>query len=207
MKKGLKGADRQNKKSQKSTRNSIASPEFLIIKNLKTPIGEMTAGATEKGICVLEFSDRIDLEKELNELKKQLGCLLKQGTNEHLKELTLQLKEYFSGKRNSFKLKLDFVGTPFQKTVWRSLLKIPFAKTISYKEQAESINQSKSIRAMAHTNGMNKISIVVPCHRVIGSNGSLTGYGGGLWRKKYLINMERKYNGMPPLYPDQGVLF
>lgn len=207
MKKSLKGADRQNKRSQKSTQNGIASSELLIIKNLKTPIGEMTAAATEKGICVLEFSDRKDLEKELNELKKQIGCLLKKGTNEHLKELTVQLKEYFSGKRNSFKLKLDFLGTPFQKTVWRSLLKIPFAKTISYKEQAESIFQSKSIRAMAHTNGMNKISIVVPCHRVIGSNGSLTGYGGGLWRKKYLINMERKYKGMPPLYPDQGVLF
>lgn len=207
MKKSLKSADRQKKKSQKSTRNGIASTELLVTKTVKTPIGEMTAVATNKGICVLEFSDRNELEKELNELTKKLGCLLKKGTNEHLNELTIQLKEYFSGKRNSFKLKLDFVGTPFQKTVWRSLLKIPFAKTISYKEQAESINQPKSIRAMAHTNGKNKISIIVPCHRVIGSNGSLTGYGGGLWRKKYLINMERKYNGMPPLYPEQGVLF
>lgn len=185
----------------------LKNPKALSIKTIKTPLGQMTAGCTDKGICLLEFNDHNELDKEIEELAKTLGCALKKESNNILKDLTEQLNEYFAGKRTVFNLKLFFVGTQFQKIVWTSLLKIPYGKTIAYKEQAASIKKPESIRAMAHANGMNKLSIIVPCHRVIGSDGSLTGYGGGLWRKRYLIDMERKFSGKPPLYSKQGSLF
>ena len=106
--------------------------------------------------------------------------------------LEAQLSEYFSGKRTFFSVPLHLLGTDFQKKVWEILQTIPYGETRSYKEQAIAISSPESVRAVANANGMNRISILVPCHRVIGSDGQLTGYGGGIWRKKYLLELESK---------------
>lgn len=107
-----------------------------------------------------------------------------------LQNCVLQLDEYFSGKRTEFTLKLNPIGTDFQQSVWKELQKVPFGKTRTYLEQSKEIGDAKAIRAVATANGKNPIWIVIPCHRIIGSDGSLTGYAGGLWRKKWLLNHE-----------------
>jgi methylated-DNA-[protein]-cysteine S-methyltransferase len=104
--------------------------------------------------------------------------------------VVLQLNEYFDGNRTNFQFKMNLKGTDFQKTVWEELLKIPFGKTVSYQEVTNKLGYPKAIRAVANANGKNPLWIVIPCHRVIGSDGSLTGYAGGLWRKKWLLDHE-----------------
>lgn len=160
---------------------------------IETPIGTMLAGATADGICLLEFTDRRMLETEFKILRTRLNATLLQGENEHFGQLRTQLAEYFAGERQEFTMPLVFTGTPFQESVWHALLAIPSGQTRSYQEQAIYLNRPKSVRAVANANGMNKISILIPCHRVIGSDGSLTGYGGGLWRKQWLLAHEAKY--------------
>ncbi len=171
----------------KSTQNQI-----ITITRILTPLGPMLAGATEKGICLLEFVDRRMLETQLTRLKKLLKAELIPGANNHFDELNKQLKEYFEGKRKEFTIPLVVPGTSFQQKVWSVLQKIPFGSTRSYKKQAEIMGNPKAIRAVAKANGDNRISIIIPCHRVIGANGKLVGYGGGLWRKQYLLNLESK---------------
>ncbi len=156
-----------------------------------TPLGPMLAGANDQGICLLEFTDRRMLETQLARLKKSLKSELLPGQSPHFDNLQTQLEEYFNGKRREFDLPLVFMGTPFQKQAWRALLDIPFGSTRSYKEQARALGRPEAVRAVGKANGDNPISIVVPCHRLIGSNGELVGYGGGLWRKRYLLNLER----------------
>jgi AraC family transcriptional regulator of adaptative response/methylated-DNA-[protein]-cysteine methyltransferase len=114
------------------------------------------------------------------------------GENEHLVLLQKELDEYFNGTRKEFTVRLDAPGTPFQKAVWECLLKIPYGETRSYKMQAILLGRPLAVRAVASANGCNRISIVIPCHRVIGENGDLTGYGGGLVRKKWLLEHEKK---------------
>ncbi len=112
-----------------------------------------------------------------------------------LLETIQQMEEYFAGKRIDFDLPIEQKGTDFQQNVWQNLLNIPYGKTVSYLELSRKIGDEKAIRAVGTTNGKNKLWIVVPCHRVIGSDGSLTGYAGGLWRKKWLLDHERKHSG------------
>lgn len=159
-------------------------------KRIETPLGTMLACATSKGICLLEFSDRRMLETELVYLSKRLNATIVQGANPHFELLEKELAAYFEGKLKEFSTPIDLIGSPFQLEVWNQLLTIPFGKTRSYKEQADALGKPLAIRAVANTNGLNKISIIVPCHRVIGSDGSLTGYGGGLWRKEKLLQLE-----------------
>lgn len=111
--------------------------------------------------------------------------------NKHIDTLKMQLEEYFEGKRKEFTVPLYTPGTPFQRAAWDVLKTIPYAQTISYRQQAAAVGKPKAVRAVANANNMNRIAIVVPCHRVIGSDGTLTGYGGGLWRKKWLLDHER----------------
>lgn len=168
----------------------------MILKSkIDTPLGEMAAGATDEGICILEFTDRQKLNTELNDLTKLLKTTVEDGENKHIKILRKQLKEYFAGKRKEFTVTLITPGTEFQNEVWRELKNIPFGSTRTYLEQATAINKPGSVRAVANANGMNRISIILPCHRVIGSDGSLTGYGGGLHRKRWLLDHEKKYSG------------
>jgi AraC family transcriptional regulator, regulatory protein of adaptative response / methylated-DNA-[protein]-cysteine methyltransferase len=176
-----------------------------MIKTIKiqTPIGEMIAGATEEGVCLLEFSDRRMLPSEYKDLSRLLKTSFEEGDNIYLKDLRKMIGEYFTGSRKVFNIPLITPGTEFQQAVWKELLEIQFGTTRTYQEQATALNKPYSVRAVANANGMNRISIVIPCHRVIGSDGRLTGYGGGLKRKKWLLDHEKKYSG----YPDELLLF
>lgn len=115
------------------------------------------------------------------------------GTHAHFDALNLQLEEYFAGTRETFELPLVLPGTLFQQSVWEGLQMIPYGTTRSYQEQAEFLENPNAIRAVAKANGDNRIAIIIPCHRVIGKNGKLIGYGGGLWRKQYLLDHEFKH--------------
>jgi len=162
---------------------------------IETPLGEMIAGATRDGICMLEFTDRENLSAEYEELASLLQTTIREGTNLHLWSLKRQLKDYFKGKRKTFSLKLVIPGTEFQQAVWTNLQKIPFGETISYNEQAASLSNKGAARAVGHANASNRIAIVIPCHRVVGADGALVGYGGGLKRKKWLLDHEKKFSG------------
>jgi AraC family transcriptional regulator, regulatory protein of adaptative response / methylated-DNA-[protein]-cysteine methyltransferase len=167
------------------------------IVRIETPVGTMLAGGVKDGICLLEFSDRRMLETELKQLAKYFNATIIQGDNPHFGLLRKELKEYFEHKLKNFTVPLNAPGTVFQKAVWKELRNIPYAKTRSYKEQSEALGNPGAIRAVATANGANRISIIIPCHRVIGSDGSLTGYGGGLWRKKWLLEHE---SNIPKLF-------
>ena len=164
---------------------------IIDLKRIETPIGTMYAAAVAAGICMLEFTDRKMLETEFKDLAKSLNATIVQGENPHFKTLEKELTEYFAGNRTEFTVPLSPVGTEFQKSVWKVLLKIPYGEIWNYKKQSEVLGDVKKVRAVANANGMNKISILIPCHRVIGSNGTLTGYGGGIWRKQKLLELEK----------------
>jgi AraC family transcriptional regulator of adaptative response/methylated-DNA-[protein]-cysteine methyltransferase len=133
------------------------------------------------------------LETQLSRLSKLLNAKIVPGYHNHFDRLNEQLAEYFSGKRKEFDVPFVLPGTPFQKKVWAGLRAIPYGCTRSYKEQAEAIEASKAVRAVAKANGDNRIAILIPCHRVIGANGELVGYGGGLSRKQYLLKLESEF--------------
>lgn len=165
---------------------------IIDLKRIETPLGTMYACATIKGICLLEFTDRKMLETEFKSLAKLLNATLVQGENEHFVVLEQQLNEYFEGKRKVFTVPVDSPGSDFQQLVWKTLQTIPFGATTTYKAQAIAIGKPDAVRTVAHANGMNRVSILIPCHRVIGSDGQLKGYGGGLWRKQALLDLEAK---------------
>jgi AraC family transcriptional regulator, regulatory protein of adaptative response / methylated-DNA-[protein]-cysteine methyltransferase len=160
---------------------------------LEIPLGTMIACGVAEGICLLEFSDRKMLESEFKALSRYLNATIVQGSNPHFGQLQQELEEYFAGKRQQFSVPLYTPGTDFQQQVWTELQAIPYGTTRSYKAQAIALHKPEAIRAVAGANGMNRISIIVPCHRIIGEDGNLTGYGGGLWRKKWLLDFEKKH--------------
>ena len=166
--------------------------QVIDLTRIETPLGTMFAGGTEQGICLLEFTDRKMLETEFKTLAKMLNASIIQGANKHFHLLQQQLAEYFEGVRREFTVPLFTPGSAFQQAVWQALRTIPYGITRSYKQQATTLLKPEAVRAVANANGMNRISILIPCHRVIGEDGHLTGYGGGLWRKKWLLDMERK---------------
>ncbi|CAC9435517.1 Methylated-DNA--protein-cysteine methyltransferase (EC 2.1.1.63) [uncultured Gammaproteobacteria bacterium] len=174
-----------DKKTNKIVINIIRFP---------TKIGTMFACATTKGLCLLEFSDRRMLETEFKDLCARLNAVILPGSNPYLDLVQIQIAEYLDGKRKNFDLDLHMVGTDFQRQVWQTLLKIPYGKTWSYKYEAEFMHKPSAIRAVASANGCNKIGLIVPCHRVIASDGSLGGYGGGLDRKQFLLTLENNNN-------------
>lgn len=180
----------------KSPVNS-ATQSVILINRLTTPIGAMFICATNDGICLLEFTNRKMLETEFKDLQKRLNAVILFGENEHIRQAKQELKEYFNGSRQLFDVTLHPVGTDFQKQVWKQLVKIQYGETTSYMNQAKAMKKEKAIRAIASANGYNKISILIPCHRVIGSDGKLTGYGGGIERKRWLINHELEHSGKP----------
>ncbi|WP_313092451.1 bifunctional transcriptional activator/DNA repair enzyme AdaA [Chryseobacterium flavum] len=165
--------------------------KIIDLTRIETILGTMIVCADEKGICLLEFSDRKALPTELKAISKYFNANIVQGENPHFMILEKELSEYFEGKRTEFTVPLSMVGTTFQKEVWTILKGIPYGTTRSYQEQADILGNPKSVRAVANANGLNKISIIIPCHRVIGSNGQLTGYGGGIWRKQKLLELEK----------------
>lgn len=168
----------------------IKNQNVINIIRFPTPLGPMFACATERGLCLLEFTDRRMVESEFKDLCKRLKAVILPGENGHLDLAQREIAEYFDGKRREFTVSLDTPGTEFQQMAWQALQDIKFGETRSYKQQAEFIGRPKAVRAVGTANGMNRISIIVPCHRVIGSDGNLTGYGGGLARKQYLLALE-----------------
>jgi len=163
---------------------------IIDLKRIETPLGTMFACAVEEGICLLEFTDRKNIEKQFLSLSKALNSEIVQGENKHFKQLEDELKEYFEGKRQQFEVPLYITGTEFQGKVWQLLREIPLGETRTYKQQSERLGNLKAIRAVGTANGINKIAILIPCHRVIGSKGDLIGYAGGIWRKQKLLELE-----------------
>jgi AraC family transcriptional regulator of adaptative response/methylated-DNA-[protein]-cysteine methyltransferase len=163
----------------------------ITMTRIETPLGPMLAGATDDGICLLEFIDRRMIETQLVRLAKLFRGTIVPGTSLRFDLLSDELRRYFAGELRSFSSPLDLRGTTFQKDVWSALLTIPYGHTRSYADQARLLGAPSAIRAVARANGDNRIAVLVPCHRVVGSDGSLTGYGGGLWRKRWLLDLER----------------
>src|SRR5512143_582827 len=156
------------------------------VADIETPIGSMVATATETHLLLLEFSHRRMLGTQLDRVRRALDCVFERGESPVFSMLRSQLDEYFRGDRREFDVPMHVPGTPFQTRVWAELLKIPSGTTTSYGRIAEAIGQPTAVRAVARANGDNRIAILIPCHRVIGSDGQLVGYGGGLWRKRRL---------------------
>ncbi len=166
----------------------------LILNSIKieTPLGEMIAIAHNHALLLLEFSDKKALDKEISILETKFSKIVNSKSNQILEQLKVELLEYFAKKREEFTIPIEMFGTDFQKSVWNYLLTIPYGKQKTYKEQALEMENLLGIRAIATCNGKNILSIIVPCHRVLGSDGSLTGYAGGIKRKEFLLNLESK---------------
>lgn len=190
----LSGFTDSFKKATGFSPNKSTDKDIVVTTRILTPLGPMLAGATDDGICLLEFIDRRMLETQVQRLKKVLKAEFIPGTNPHFEILNQQLEEYFEGTRQKFNVPLVTAGTEFQEKVWQALQEIPYGTTRSYKEQAERVGNPKAVRAVARANGDNRIAIIIPCHRVIGSDGGLTGYGGGLWRKRYMLDLEKSHH-------------
>ena len=164
-------------------------PEMnFYLKYIPTPIGRLYAVADEEGLLMLDFEDSKYAEKNINSFR---NCIHESNSILDLAEKELNL--YFKGKLKKFSVPVRFSGTEFQQKVWEELLKIPFGETISYQEQAQRLSNPKAVRAVANANSRNKISIIIPCHRVIGKDKKLTGYAGGLDKKEFLLNLENTF--------------
>jgi AraC family transcriptional regulator of adaptative response/methylated-DNA-[protein]-cysteine methyltransferase len=165
--------------------------EVIHVDRVATPLGPMLVGAGSEALCLLEFVDRRALPNQIERIRTRLKAVFVPGSNEVVVRAAAQIAEYFEGRRNTFDLPLAPAGTPFQREVWDALCAIPFGETRSYAELARSIGRPAAVRAVGKANGDNALAIVVPCHRVVGADGRLVGYGGGLWRKKRLLELER----------------
>ena len=143
----------------------------------ETPLGKVVAVADEEGLCSLDFDENASASDE---------------ENVHLTQLQRELSEYFAGKRKTFDVRLNPKGTPFQRAVWRTLCDIPYGSVISYSQEAQMLSHEKAVRAVANANGKNPIPIIIPCHRVIAKGGGIGGYSGGIWRKEFMLELERK---------------
>ena len=161
-------------------------PADVVYSEMPSPVGKLTLLASSQGLYAIFW------EKDLKDrfCKKKIASLKKSHTHKIIQKTKKQLREYFAGKRHKFVLPLVLVGTPFQLKAWCELSKIPYGKTMSYSEQAKKMGNANKARAVGMANSRNPISIVIPCHRVIGKNGKLTGFAGGLDKKKYLLELE-----------------
>ncbi len=171
----------------------------VILSWIRTATGPLIVGTREETVCLLEFSERRMLETQLRTLRRRLHAVLLPGSNRLVTALQKQLDEYFSGKRREFTLPLSYPGTPFQEKVWSQLRRIPYGSTCSYKDLARAVGHPLAVRAVGTANGMNRLAILIPCHRVVNANGELGGYGGGLWRKRLLLDLESGQRSPAPL--------
>lgn len=165
---------------------------FLKADWIETPIGPMMAIADDHALHLLEFADRPPLPNEIRRLQRVTGCGIVMGRSAPIEQIGQELGRYFAGAGASFETRLAGHGTPFERQVWAALRAIPAGSIHSYTDVALMLERPSAVRAVARANGANQIAIVVPCHRVLGADGSLTGYGGGLWRKRWLIEHERR---------------
>lgn len=168
----------------------MKTKNLIYIKEYESPCGTLTLGSFNGKLCLGGWQAEAYRTRVAGRLKRMLHAEFREGTDPVIEEAASQLDDYFAGRRQTFSIGLLFAGTPFQQTVWSELLKIPYGETLSYGELAKRIGLPKAVRAVANANGANALSIFVPCHRVIGSDHSLTGYGGGLPAKRMLLELE-----------------
>jgi AraC family transcriptional regulator of adaptative response/methylated-DNA-[protein]-cysteine methyltransferase len=168
-----------------------------VVTLIASPLGPLVGAATDDGLCMLEFADRKKLPQQAADLRRWFARPVVPGTNRFTDQAARELEEYFAGNRRGFEVPLVLRGTPFQEQVWNELLRIPYGSAISYEELAARIGRPGAQRAVGLANGRNRIPIIVPCHRVIQKNGQLRGYGGGLWRKKFLLDLEQGVRTLP----------
>lgn len=168
-------------------------PETYYSKTVDSPLGPIVLVADDRALHILEFSneERADFETERHE--KRTGAPIIAGTNPILEQAAQEVSDYFAGNLSSFETPIKMWGTEFQRGVWEALLTIPMAVTWSYKELAIAVNNPPGVRAVAQANGANQLAIIIPCHRVIQSDGKLGGYGGQLWRKQWLLDHEKEH--------------
>lgn len=169
----------------------VADQDAVRLAWVDTPIGPMIAGANDRGLCLLEFTDRRLLEHQLETLRRRFRAPLVPGPHRFLDQTRSELAEYFAGTRTRFDVPVHAPGTSFEERVWRALCDIPHGETRSYEDIARAVGSPRGVRAVGRANGLNRIAIVIPCHRVVNKNGDLGGYGGGLWRKRRLLHLER----------------
>ena len=166
---------------------------------IETPLGPMVAAATDEGVCLLEYTDPERLQVQIPQLRRRIAPRIVDGDHPHLAALREQLAGYFAGSVKEFSVPLVAPGTPFEESVWQTLLRIPYGETRSYIEIARELGSPEGQRAVGRVNGLNRIAIVIPCHRVVNHGGGLGGYGGGLGRKARLLDLERG-PGQRPLF-------
>ena len=164
----------------------------LVFKEVKTPIGDMVFGSSDNGLCLLDFKYRKSFPRILKRINEYFGDNITYGTSKFIELAEDELNQYLLGKLKIFTIPLDIRGNEFQLKVWDALLQIKYGKTVSYLDIAKQIKRPKAVRAIANANGQNGLAVIIPCHRVIGSDGSLTGYGGGIAIKKKLLQIESK---------------
>lgn len=175
--------------------NKNTAPEInvqLTSSWLETPLGPMLVIADEKTLYLLEFVERRNLEREIERLRIQMRATITPGSTAPIRSIESELNAYFDGTLQEFKTPCRIFGTDFQKSVWQALTTIPYGETKSYAEQASVIGNPSACRAVANANGANQLAIIIPCHRIITSDGKLGGYGGGIARKQWLLNHESK---------------
>lgn len=170
----------------------------IVVSRYEAPCGTLLLGSLGDSLCLCDWRRGRDPDDVGRRLRRALGAEFAEGSSPVVVEAAAQLDAYFAGERRRFDLPILFAGTDFQKTVWNDLLRIPFGATLSYGAMARRIGVPRAVRAVANANGANSISIIVPCHRVIGSDGSLTGYGGGLEVKQFLLRHEAQFSDTLP---------
>jgi AraC family transcriptional regulator of adaptative response/methylated-DNA-[protein]-cysteine methyltransferase len=168
----------------------------IVSATLDTPLGRAVVAASDDGVCLLELGPDDRVDRQLDALETWLGAQTQMGENHHLELLEAELNAYFNGTLKAFTVCTDTPGTPFQQRVWKALQRIPFGTTASYRDIADDLNAPSATRAVGGANGANRLSIVIPCHRVIGIDGSMTGFGGGIEIKRMLLEHERKVSGV-----------
>lgn len=172
--------------------------DALVADRVASPLGPLLVVASRRGLALLEFLDRRMLETQIATLRRRFDEPILPGRNAHLERVEDELSRYFRGELRSFEVTLDVPGTPFQESVWRRLREIPCGQITTYAAIARALGRPDATRAVGRANGDNRVAIVIPCHRVVGSDGRLTGYGGGVWRKKRLLELEsRSREGLP----------
>lgn len=171
---------------------AVEEGRLAVVRRIATPLGPMVVAATEEAVCLLEFADRRGLPGQVARIAERLGLLFSPGANALTRQAEREIGEYFAGERRDFDVPVEPAGTEFQRSVWAALREIPFGRTRSYSDIARAVGRPSAVRAVGTANGSNALAILVPCHRVVGADGRLSGYGGGVWRKRRLLDLERE---------------
>jgi len=173
-----------------SSPTTIDDATVIRVDRLATPLGPMLVAATDQELCLLEFVDRRALPTQISRIRKGLNAVFVPDRNEIIDRTADEVSAYFRGQLRDFTVPTVAPGTDFQRAVWAALSEIPYGVTRSYAELARTVGKPRAVRAVGRTNGLNALAIIVPCHRVVGADGRLVGYGGGLWRKQKLLDLE-----------------